>query len=41
VLSLAEEMDPEVARRHIELYANDYSRDLGPDGRKALERLFA
>jgi 1,4-dihydroxy-6-naphthoate synthase len=41
VLSLAEEMDPEVARRHIELYANEYSRDLGPDGHKALERLFA
>ena len=41
VLSLAEEMDPEVARRHIELYANEYSRDLGPEGHKALERLFA
>ena len=41
VLSLAEEMDPEVARRHIELYANDYSRDLGAEGRTALERLFA
>lgn len=41
VLSLAEEMDPEVAQRHIELYANEYSRDLGPAGRTALERLFA
>ena len=41
VLSLAEEMDPEVARSHIELYANEFSRDLGPAGRTALERLFA
>jgi 1,4-dihydroxy-6-naphthoate synthase len=41
VLSLAEEMDPAVAQSHIELYANEYSRDLGPEGRKALERLFA
>jgi 1,4-dihydroxy-6-naphthoate synthase len=41
VLSLAEEMDPEVARRHIELYVNEFSRDLGPEGAKALERLFA
>lgn len=41
VLSLAEEMDPQVARSHIELYCNDYSRELGPEGRKALERLFA
>jgi 1,4-dihydroxy-6-naphthoate synthase len=41
VLSLAEEMDPAVAQSHIELYANEFSRDLGPAGRKALERLFA
>ena len=41
VLSLAEDMDPEVARRHIELYVNEFSRDLGPEGEKALERLFA
>jgi 1,4-dihydroxy-6-naphthoate synthase len=41
VLSLAEEMDPQVAQSHIELYANEFSRDLGPAGRTALERLFA
>lgn len=41
VLSLAEEMDPAVAQSHIELYANEFSRDLGPAGRTALERLFA
>jgi 1,4-dihydroxy-6-naphthoate synthase len=28
VASLAKEMDPEVARRHIELYVNDYTRAL-------------
>ena len=41
VLSLAEEMDPAVAQSHIELYCNEFSRDLGPAGRRALERLFA
>ncbi|HET9169390.1 MAG TPA: 1,4-dihydroxy-6-naphthoate synthase [Actinospica sp.] len=39
VLSLAEEMDPAVAQSHIELYCNEFSRDLGADGRRALERL--
>jgi 1,4-dihydroxy-6-naphthoate synthase len=41
VLSLAEEMDPQVAQSHIELYCNEFSRDLGPAGHRALERLFA
>jgi 1,4-dihydroxy-6-naphthoate synthase len=41
VLSLAEEMDPAVAQSHIELYCNEFSQDLGEDGRRALERLFA
>jgi 1,4-dihydroxy-6-naphthoate synthase len=41
VLSLAEEMDPAVAQSHIDLYCNEFSRDLGTDGRRALERLFA
>ncbi|MBR7829650.1 1,4-dihydroxy-6-naphthoate synthase [Actinospica sp. MGRD01-02] len=41
VLSLAEEMDPAVAQSHIDLYCNEFSQDLGEDGRKALERLFA
>jgi predicted solute-binding protein len=34
-------MDPAVAQSHIELYCNEFSRDLGEDGRRALERLFA
>ena len=41
VLSLAEEMDPTVAQSHIDLYCNEFSQDLGAEGRKALERLFA
>ena len=36
----AQEMDEEVMRRHIELYVNDYSIDLGPDGRRAIDILF-
>lgn len=41
VLSLAEEMDPAVAQSHIDLYVNEFSLDLGPEGHKALDRLFA
>jgi 1,4-dihydroxy-6-naphthoate synthase len=26
--------------RHIDLYVNDYSVDLGPEGRRAVELLF-
>jgi 1,4-dihydroxy-6-naphthoate synthase len=37
----AQEMDPEVCARHIELYVNDYSVDLGALGRAAIERLVA
>jgi 1,4-dihydroxy-6-naphthoate synthase len=36
----AQEMDEEVMRRHIELYVNEYSVDLGPDGRRAIDVLF-
>lgn len=32
----AQEMDPKVMRRHIELYVNDYTRDLGEVGRRAV-----
>jgi 1,4-dihydroxy-6-naphthoate synthase len=35
----AREMDPGVARRHIELYVNRYSVDLGEDGRRAVDQL--
>jgi 1,4-dihydroxy-6-naphthoate synthase len=33
------EMDEQVMRQHIELYVNDYSRSLGPDGARAVNTL--
>jgi len=36
----AQEMSEEVMYKHIELYVNKYSVDLGEDGRKAIELLF-
>lgn len=35
----AQEIDPEVRRRHIELYVNDFSVDLGAEGRAAIDAL--
>jgi 1,4-dihydroxy-6-naphthoate synthase len=35
----AQAMDENVMRQHIELYVNNYSVDLGEDGRKAIEQL--
>ena len=37
----AQEMSEEVMYKHIDLYVNDYSVDLGVDGRRAVELLFA
>ena len=37
----AQEMSEEVMYKHIDLYVNDYSIDLGTDGRRAVELLFA
>ena len=36
----AQEMDEEVMYKHIDLYVNQYSIDLGEDGRGAIELLF-
>jgi 1,4-dihydroxy-6-naphthoate synthase len=36
----AQEMSEEVMRQHIELYVNDYSIDLGEEGKKAITSLF-
>jgi 5,8-dihydroxy-2-naphthoate synthase len=36
----AQEMREDVMYQHIDLYVNDYSVDLGPDGRRAVELLF-
>jgi 1,4-dihydroxy-6-naphthoate synthase len=37
----AQEMDPEVCRRHIALYVNEYSVELGREGETAIEELIA
>lgn len=37
----AQEMDEDVCRRHIELYVNDFSVDMGDEGRAAIDELFA
>ncbi|WP_223068942.1 1,4-dihydroxy-6-naphthoate synthase [Paenibacillus caui] len=39
VLEHAQEMDPKVARQHIDLYVNEFTRDLGADGYKAIQSL--
>ncbi len=35
----AQEMDPEVCRKHIALYVNEYSASLGETGRRAIDTL--
>ena len=37
----AQETETEVIRSHIDLYVNDFSYDLGEEGRRAVETLFA
>ena len=37
----AAEMSDDVMRKHIDLYVNDFSDDIGDDGKKAVETLFA
>ncbi len=39
VLSNAQEMEPEVVRQHIELYVNEFTLDLGPEGFAAADAL--
>jgi 1,4-dihydroxy-6-naphthoate synthase len=34
-------MEEAVMRQHIELYVNNYTMDLGPQGKAAIEKLFA
>ncbi|NUR29902.1 MAG: 1,4-dihydroxy-6-naphthoate synthase [Catenulispora sp.] len=41
VMEHAQEMDPEVARQHIDLYVNEFTRDLGAEGLAAVEALLA
>lgn len=35
----AQEMEPEVIKKHIDLYVNQYSQNLGKEGRKAINRM--
>ncbi|AOT59575.1 MULTISPECIES: 1,4-dihydroxy-6-naphthoate synthase [Streptomyces] len=37
----AQEMAPDVARRHIDLYVNDFTEDLGPAGYEAVHALLS
>jgi 1,4-dihydroxy-6-naphthoate synthase len=37
----AQAMNKEVMRQHIDLYVNDYSIDLGNEGRKAIEIFYS
>jgi 1,4-dihydroxy-6-naphthoate synthase len=39
IRSHSQEMSEEVMRKHIDLYVNDYSLDLGEKGREAVDRL--
>jgi len=40
IIEHAQEMDEDVISRHIGLYVNEYSLDLGKEGRAAVEKLF-
>lgn len=39
IRSHAQEMDPEVIGRHIETFVNDFSRDVGMEGERAIRKL--
>lgn len=39
VMEQAQELDPEVAKAHIALYVNEFTRDLGSEGYAAVRRL--
>jgi len=41
IKSHSQELDDSVINQHINLYVNDYSIDIGEDGVKAVEKLFA
>lgn len=40
VVQHAQAMEEEVMRKHINLYVNNYTVDLGEDGKKAIQKLF-
>lgn len=41
IIRHAQELSPSVIRQHIDLYVNDFTINLGPEGEKAIERLFS
>lgn len=41
ITSNSRETSPEIVRKHIELYVNEFTLDLGQKGRKALSELFS
>ncbi|KFZ41581.1 MULTISPECIES: 1,4-dihydroxy-6-naphthoate synthase [Thermoactinomyces] len=41
VMQHAQEMDPEVAKKHIDLYVNDFTADLGEEGYSAIYALLS
>ena len=41
VRSYASEMDEEVIKKHIALYVNDFTLDLGEEGKKSVKTLFS
>lgn len=41
VCAHAQEMSPDVMQQHINLYVNDFSVDLGEEGKAAIEQLYA
>ncbi len=40
VCAHAQEMDPQVMQQHIDLYVNEYSVDLGEEGKSAIDTLY-
>lgn len=40
IIQNAQEMNPDVMKKHIELYVNDFSVDLGIEGKRAVELMF-
>ncbi len=37
IRSNSQELEPDIVRSHIELYVNEFSKDLGTEGREAVE----
>jgi 1,4-dihydroxy-6-naphthoate synthase len=40
IVDNAQEMDRDVMNKHIKLFVNNFTLNLGPEGRSAIEKLF-